>query len=362
MSYYIIPKNNNIIDIDPQIQSTPLKPYTCFSLYYFYKNFQKENEELLENNVCDEIRKIINPYEFIFSVIPGTKISISKLSFVSSNFYDFMEIVYTLNVFETIQNKNISSLHISPNYNSSIECMEVLREDKLDLHTGAFTLVNECYKEKEYDFFFYELSNNYYEDPNLYTLHMMNLIKLILKSQIRNGCCIIKISMLFYKPIIDIIYLLSSMYDKVHIIKPNTSNIITYHKYIVCKGFIVNEKKSILYNNYYNKINSFLNNTNSIDNCKEENIFKIINSDLPFYFINKIDDINIIIGQQLLEGLNQLISIMKNKNRDLKLDSIKKMNIQKCIQWCEKFNIPCNKFVERSNIFLRNVETESEII
>jgi hypothetical protein len=30
------------------------------------------------------------------------------------------------------------------------------------------------------------------------------------------------------------------------------------------------------------------------------------------------------------------------------------MNIQKCIHWCEKYNIPYNKFIEKSNIFLRD--------
>jgi hypothetical protein len=43
-----------------------------------------------------------------------------------------------------------------------------------------------------------------------------------------------------YKPIIDVLYLLSSLYDKVYILKPNTSNISTFEKYIICKNFSVN--------------------------------------------------------------------------------------------------------------------------
>ena len=373
MSYYILPKNNNIIDIDPCIQSNPLKPYICFSLYYFYHNLKKENSILLESKICDEIIKIINPYEFIFSVIPGTKITISKLSLFPSNFYDFLEIVYTLNVFEFLQNKNISSIHISPNYSSSIECMEILREGKIDTNIGVNNLICENYKEKEFDFIFYELPNEMYENQQIYTINMLIILKFILKSQMRNGGCIIKISMLFYKSIIDIIYLLSSMYEKVYIIKPNTSSIIKFEKYIVCKGFILNEKKTVVYHNYFTKINSFLNeyfikidddtlHLNSPSPSPSVNglISYIIKEDIPFYFISKIDDINIIIGQQLLEAMNMLVNIIKNKNRDIKLDNIKKMNIQKCIQWCEKFNIPCNKFIEKSNIFLRGIENEME--
>jgi hypothetical protein len=362
MSYYILPKNNSIIDIEPQFQSNFLKPYTCFSLYYFYNNFKKENNILLESSGYEDIIKMIHPYEFIFSTIPGTKISISKIPLVTSVFYDFLEIVYTLNVFEMFQNKNIYSIHISPNYSSSIECMEILREEKIDFHTGSSFLVDEIDKNKEFDFIFYEVSSEIYDNHNKYTISLLNILRLILKCQLANGSCIIKISMLFYKPIIDIIYILSSMYEKVYLIKPNTNNIVKYDKYVVCKGFILNDKKKVVYDNYYNKINSFLNVVTIKDNPNEYHIKSIINDEIPFYFINKIDDINIIIGQQLLEGLNQLISIVKNKNRDIKLDNIKKINIQRCVQWCEKFNIPCNKIIEKSNIFLPTNEQEGDVI
>ena len=50
--------------------------------------------------------------------------------------------------------------------------------------------------------------------------------------------------------------------------------------------------------------------------------------------------------------MDLIMNIIKNKNRDEKLENIKKSNIQKCIQWCEKFKIPHNKFLEKGNIFL----------
>ena len=31
---------------------------------------------------------------------------------------------------------------------------------------------------------------------------------------------------------------------------------------------------------------------------------------------------------------------------------MKKTNIQKSVNWCEKFKIPCNKFSDKINIFL----------
>lgn len=358
MSYYILPKNNHIIDIDLSIKYQELKPYTSFSLYYFYNNFLKENEYLLENKTSKEIIKIINPYEYIFSIIPGSKLTISKIPLVNNIFYDFMEIIYSLNVFENFQDKKINSIHISPHYLSSIECIEIIRENKFDCNMGFIELDNN-FPYKVYDFIYYELPILNYEKHQLYITGMLKFLQLIFLSQIKNGVCILKITSLFYKPILDIIYLLSGMYEKAYIIKPNTCNILTYEKYIVCKGFIVNDKKKEIYKNNLNKINSFLNES-TINHITNDFFINIINNDIPFYFINKIDDINIILGQQILESLNQLVNILKNKNRELKLENLKKINIQKCIQWCEKFNIPCNKFLEKSNIFLPVLETDLE--
>ena len=35
-----------------------------------------------------------------------------------------------------------------------------------------------------------------------------------------------------------------------------------------------------------------------------------------------------------------------------KMDTIKKINIQKCILWCDKYKIPSNKITDKVNIFL----------
>ena len=83
----------------------------------------------------------------------------------------------------------------------------------------------------------------------------------------------------------------------------------------------------------------------------DKNIINILDFDIPYYFKNKIDDLNIIIGQQQIDALDQIINLFKHKNND-KIENIKKSNIQKSVFWCEKYKIPCNKFTEKINIFL----------
>jgi hypothetical protein len=81
-------------------------------------------------------------------------------------------------------------------------------------------------------------------------------------------------------------------------------------------------------------------------------IESIIDNKLPCYFINKIEDSNINIGHSQIEQLDLILYMIKNKNRDDKIETIKKNNIIKCVQWCEKYKIPYNKCIDKINIFL----------
>ena len=44
-------------------------------------------------------------------------------------------------------------------------------------------------------------------------------------------------------------------------------------------------------------------------------------------------------------------SLLDNNKQD-KLDTLKRTNIQKCIQWCIKYKLPYNKSIQQMNIFL----------
>ena len=81
---------------------------------------------------------------------------------------------------------------------------------------------------------------------------------------------------------------------------------------------------------------------------------------LPTFFLNKLEEFNIITGQQELNAMNQIISLMKMKNKEDKIENYKKINVHKCISWCEKYKIPSNKFNEKNNIFLPLIKIEKE--
>ena len=129
-------------------------------------------------------------------------------------------------------------------------------------------------------------------------------------------------------------------------------------RYIVCKKYIPPNNINTIY--LYSKINEIYN----IINNDHIFISSLLENEIPYYFINKIEESNIIIGHQQLEFLDQIINIIKNKNKDDKIDTIKRQNIQKCIQWCEKYKIPHNKFLDKTNIFLniQNTKKDDEVL
>ena len=148
MSYYILPKKHNTIDINPKLieniegnDESILKPVVSHSLIHYLNIVTEQIKDYFDNIVVDTnntvnydmICKIINPYEFIFSKVPGLKYSVSKLKPQNNIFFIIMEIMYNFNIFDYM-NKNINTIHLGKNSHSIIECMNIMREDYNDNH------------------------------------------------------------------------------------------------------------------------------------------------------------------------------------------------------------------------------------
>lgn len=350
MSYYILPKNMNNINVSPQYSNEICIPYVSHSLINYYHKLKLQIDDMfiddndLSNNCIEDAIKIINPYEFIFSKVPGSKFSVSKLKPKNNIFYDLLEIYSNLNIIDSFKETNtINVLHISPNYDDYIECFEMFREGFKDNHYSSNTIdISHDLTGFKMDFIFCETE----AESSNYFISLIQSIMIVLKNQKNNGTCIIKIGTIFHKPVVDILYYLSSLYEKVYISKPNTNNIISFDRYIVCKSFIYNDESYQYLKLNYLKLLVF------IKKLEDKHVYSVLDCDIPYYFKNKIDDLNIIIGQQQLEALDQIIAIYNNKNKSDKIEIMKKNNIQKSVSWCEKYKIPCNKFSEKINMFL----------
>jgi len=367
MSYYILPKINNQITIDPVLRMgmDNLSPMISHTLNTYFNNVKENISKLMvyENTyTLKSLSQIINPCEYIYNIIPNHTFSISKLTTLSYCYYDILEIYNTLKLYESVHSENINIICRGKYCQDIITSIKSIRREnndkfvsisipksknKTDTNTNYndvkhMNIANKC------SLIYFELNeHDSYSETNDYILGLLSAIRFIFLYQCTNGIAIIKINDIYYKPIIDILYIISSLYEKVYIIKPNTNNILSNERYIVCKKYIHSELK----NKYSNSI------TNICNNCsiyKNDIIMEsLITNDISNYFINKIEESNIIIGQQQLESYDQIINILKNKNKIDKIENIQKHNIQKCIHWCEKYKIPYHKLYDKlNNVFI----------
>jgi hypothetical protein len=90
---------------------------------------------------------------------------------------------------------------------------------------------------KQLDLMIFEFEPNDYLDTNKYIRNMLIVFSIIVKNQSTHGTSIIKMDNIFYKPIIDILFSLAALYDKIYLIKPLTTNITKGERYLICKSF-----------------------------------------------------------------------------------------------------------------------------
>jgi hypothetical protein len=348
MSYYILPKinNNTFISFSLKSDKLPTPTHISHSLVEHLNEIHENINRLLENEdiySLENLVEAINPYQHLFTKIPNYSFAVSKLKPYSASFFEFMELAQTVNLFENFQNKTMQYSYLEDSHQFVSEYMSILREDNNDKMINL-QKVNYTQYYHSFDFLYYELKRE--SDINASVIEILNSLINISFFQKQKGICVIKINDLIHKPLIEILFILSSLYEKCYIIKPNTCDITSNERYFVCKNF-----RSLL-SNYFKQ--QLIENIEKIKKIKDngEFVYSLIQNEISYYFITKLEESNIIIGELTIETLNKMISVMKNKNKEEKIELMRKSNIQKCISWCEKYKLPYNKFTEKVNIFL----------
>ena len=172
------------------------------------------------------------------------------------------------------------------------------------------------------------------------------------------GSFILKIFDVFHKTTVDILYILSYYYKNVSIMKPYTSRVANSEKYVVCQGFKISDSTLI--------IEQFASMFPLIQSENVESGSSMMSSLLPFdhdlYFLNKIEEMNAMVSFQQIENITSTLSIITNHRNAEKLEQYKRANVNKCIAWCEKYDIPYHLHhasFQSTNIFLHKSITAS---
>jgi len=368
MNYHILPKNMLNIKIKLSLDTNQISPCLSYSLIQHLNDVYNQllKVENSNNDInLDFINKIVNPFEFIHTNVPGSLVSVSKVKPDSNIFFELMEIFQICGINDILLTKNKMNIaNITPNFTSTNYLLNMIKED------NEFSVINEQFNFNnisskflrnpfisKIDLFIFEFNDIDYTNIKQYLKNMTLVLYIILKFQNNNGCSIIKIDNIFYKTIVDILFIFSSFYDKIYLLKPSISKITKGERYIVCKTL---NSDSINKTNLLSQLEEQFENAISNDIFSHKNIHSIISNQIPYYFYNKIEESNVVIGQQQLESYDQIINIYKNKNKEEKIETLKRNHIQKCIQWCEKNQLPHNKFLDKINIFLNTKKKDYE--
>jgi 23S rRNA U2552 (ribose-2'-O)-methylase RlmE/FtsJ len=384
MTFFLLPEvHSTINNITLESNKMP-EVYISPTLSRYLNKIKQQLDENYEN--WDFYKKYTNPYEFIHTVIPNTKSSVSKLKPLSRSFYKMIEIANQLDLLVQYQSNNINTFHLAEGPGGFIEALVYLRNNEQDNYYGM-TLIDpdvnvpgwkksssflenhknvsietgvtgtgdllevdnlkHCYGKynNKMDIITadggFDFSIDFNQQETLATKLLFAQVSFAIAMQKKQGHFVLKIFDIFTKTTSDIIYLLSTLYKHVFILKPNTSRLANSEKYIICK-FFKGDKSGII-----NHIIREYPKMKTIDH-----ISSILNFELDYYYSNKIEEYNAIFGQQQIENINSTLTLFSCKNKNEKIETMKKNYIQKCIQWCEKYNINYNKVLTNHNIFL----------
>jgi len=197
----------------------------------------------------------------------------------------------------------------------------------------------------------FDFSVDFNNQENMATQLILCEVFYALAMQKQGGTFILKIFDVFHKVTVDILYLLCYYYNSVSIMKPHTSRIANSEKYVVCQGFKIADSSKLI--EQFSKLFESL-------SSSSERILSIIPQEHDLYFINKIEEMNAMVSFQQIDNITSTLSIITNHRNTEKLEHYKKSNVNRCIAWCEHYDIPYNVHhasVHSTNIFLNRTCT-----
>lgn len=368
--------------------------FNSHSLYHYLT----ESKQKIDNNVneWDFFKKFTNPYEYIHTPPQNNSKAVADYIAISRSFYKMIEIVNYFKLLDDFTSPTFNSFHLAEGPGGFIEAMMYLRRNKGDLYHGMtlhsesknipkwhklqnkfrfnqnikyekgpsnngnlLDLINYEYCAKTYKNSMEFISGDGGFDFSLdYEKQELSAMKLIyaqiiyaISMQKKGGHFVLKIFDIFHKPSTELIYLLNCFYKDVVICKPKTSRFANSEKYLVCKEFLFDDTAHY-FDTFYKGLTKCINNDFNI-----KNIYSIFKFDIPRFFIQEIEEMNSIFGKKQLSTIHTTLLMIK-EHRQEKIEKLKKIHIEKCIQWCLKNKMPHNSCFKGENIFTRHLNNK----
>lgn len=371
-------------------QSASLTQLSPSLTNYLYKIKEKITAK---EKQWDTYKKYTNPYEYIHTNVPLKKKSVSKYKPISRSFFKMIEIIHTFHLYFR---EPIRTFHLAEGPGGFIEAFAFLRKSHKDKYIGMTLLDPDNDPNipawKKSDAFLKMNPNVYLENGRDGTGNLLSfenfeyvvakyagagekmdfitadggfdfsmdfnqqecMIARLLFAQMAFALClnkyrgnfVLKIFDCFMPHTVDILYILSSFYEKVFIMKPNTSRYANSERYIVCLGFLYDNHTGFY--PYLARCFQAMCETEP----EEKPVGRFLNIPISQYFSKKVEEFNAIFGQKQIQNITYTLSLMDSKGKTDKIENLIQTNIQKSMDWCSRFGIQHYALNTPSNIFL----------
>ena len=381
MIFVLLPSINRINIFDKlKITNSPDKPlpFMLYSLNHYLTEIKGKISDYGEE--WNTNKKYTNPYEYIYTNTPKT--SVCRYKPISRAYFKMIEIMNTFSfpAFESVAPIEMFALAEGPGgfieavsnyrnnpadkyYGMTIEDPEdaevpgwkktanfLKQHPNVVLEKGAdatgnilnlenFKHVTAKYKNKcelvtgdgGFDF-----SSDFNSQEINITRLLFGQIAYAVCMQKKGGCFVLKSFDCFYKATAELIYLLSTMYEKVYVVKPNTSRYANSERYLVCINFLYSDSK--LYAPAFEQMMASI--------CSNDNdsfIRSFFNGvKIPMFYYSKLEECNSVIGQMQIDNIYTTLSLIENRYKTDKINFYMKTNIKKCVNWCIKNKMEYN--------------------
>jgi len=378
--------DESIVEFNIKISLINKKKNIFFKKYYDIVSNEKEKIDSLENSEnWDKMKKIGNPFELIYTTYNKKRKndSISLYNPISRSYFKMWEIFYNFDLFKyfnTDDNFVFSHLAEGPggfmeasynykkkiNNNSNDKFQGITlkptndfipdwnkikkifnNNENIFINYGNLYLMEDIrsyidnFKDKKANLvtadggFDYSSNFNGQEIDSCQIIYSECITAIhILKEK---GSFVCKVFDLFTITMIQIIYIISSCFEKVYIYKPETSRPANSEKYLICmyyKNNLSEKTKEVLLNIIEEWNNLNIEDINSI-------FFKNIN--VSNSFIQKLNEYNEKYMNEQIFYLNNTIDLSNNKIDKEQYYKIIQKQVKNAIDWCIKYDIEINK-------------------
>jgi len=369
MNSYNIHELMSVIHEDSIQLSKKEVTYTNKTLRTYIHTIKREIDHCLVE--WEKNKRKLNPYEYINTQFDAFSPCVCNYKPISRAFFKLLEI---LNSFPFCFPKVMRSFHLAEGPGGFIEAIQYSRKNNKDLYYGMtlldnkrdIPLWNKCERslmkgnsniiiesgdgtgnlyhlenllyvknhyEHSMDFitadggFDYSVDFNNQEESSLHLI--FSEVCFALMMQKKGGHFILKVFDTFSSSTIELVYLLTYLYEEVIISKPMTSRPANSEKYILCNKFkMVHNIEEIK-----NKICEIYTKVQSTPYTS------ILRMELPNLFLNKIREINSIFGQSQVSTILSVLTYITDDKKNDKLEQLRKSHIHKCVKWCKKNNM-----------------------